>query len=182
MELPLAIQRFDIAFFYLINNKCHNGVLDLLMPFITELGSSYFITATGLFLLIFNRKGLKALGLLTLSGVAISETVSTVLKGIFSRPRPFFMFKEMNLLCHKSYTGSFPSGHTMLVFTMASLMASLYPRTGKVLFVLASVVGLSRVYVGAHFPTDVIAGAALGLLIGRIIAYVWKKNFSTLVD
>jgi len=177
--LPHLIQRTDGYLFYVINRNIQNSIFDFIMPFITEAGSAYLITAAGLFLLISNRKKLKSLGFMILSGLAVSETVSTILKGVFARPRPAFVIENIRLLCHKSYTGSFPSGHTTLFFTVAAIIVSAYPRTAPIVFALAIVAGFSRVYVGAHFPTDVIAGAVLGLLIGGIIAYIWRKSFSS---
>lgn len=173
------IERFDIPLFYLINNKLQNNLFDFLMPLITGLGNVYFITALGLFLLLFKKKDIKILGFLILSGLTVSKTVSTILKEIFSRPRPAALIENVNLLCDKSYINSFPSGHTTLAFTIAAIITSFYPRSSLILFALASCVGFSRIYVGAHFPTDVIAGAFLGIIIGKIIAYIWRQDFSS---
>lgn len=170
------IQKFDIAFFYFINSNLQNNLFDFLMPIISQLGSVYFIAAVGLSLLLFKKRGIKEAGLLTLTGLAVSETISTILKEIISRPRPVTIIENIHLLCHKSYTHSFPSGHTTLAFTIAAIIASLYPKLRFILFALAISIGFSRIYIGAHFPTDVIAGAILGIFIGFIITRVWKKS------
>lgn len=100
----------------------------------------------------------------SLGGVAISS----VLKHLFSRPRP-------DIVPHLSivYTSSFPSGHSMLsavvYLTLGSLLASVIPRRALKIYVLAVavfltvIVGVSRVYLGVHYPTDVLAGWIAGL-------------------
>lgn len=99
-----------------------------------------------------------------ISGVAVSEA----LKVLVDRPRPSVVPHLAEVA-----TASFPSGHSMLsavvYLTLGALAASLLERRGQRLFVLAvavfvtGIVGLSRVYLGVHYPTDVLAGWAAGL-------------------
>jgi undecaprenyl-diphosphatase len=67
---------------------------------------------------------------------------------------------------------SFPSGHTTFLFTQAYIISHHYPRTTVPVFAFAGVVGLSRIYLQKHYPSDVIAGVALGLLTGFVVTTV----------
>lgn len=171
-----VVQKFDIPVFYFINHTVKNNLCDWLLPFITEIGSVYFIVALGLLLIIVNKKSVRSTGFLILAGTAVSETISSILKVIFARPRPAAIIEDIYLLCHKSYTYSFPSGHSALIFTAATIIALSYPRLKWPAFGIAAIVAFSRVYVGAHFPLDVIAGACLGMFIGYVITYLAGKD------
>ena len=67
---------------------------------------------------------------------------------------------------HRPQTSSFPSGHASTSFACATVLGSFAPRLRVPLYVLAALIALSRTYVGVHFPLDVLAGAAWGLLVG----------------
>ncbi|MDR0327382.1 MAG: phosphatase PAP2 family protein [Planctomycetaceae bacterium] len=68
----------------------------------------------------------------------------------------------------KSVEGSFPSGHTAMAFAAFVVLSFLYPQGKRILLILASFVGIQRIMVSAHFPSDVVAGAMIGLLIGEV--------------
>lgn len=134
----------------------------------TALGGIAILTLTTLaivgFLLL---NGKKRLALVLIFATAGAVTVSTILKNSFDRPRP-------ELVPHKSivYTASFPSGHSMLAastyLTLAALLASVQRRrTMKAYILLVAIlltvmVGVSRIYLGVHWPTDVLAGWTAG--------------------
>ena len=76
-------------------------------------------------------------------------------------------------------SGSFPSGHAATSFACAATLAIFLPRRAAVLYVLAALIAYSRVYVGVHYPLDVIAGAALGLLVAtslRLLPAVLRRS------
>jgi membrane-associated phospholipid phosphatase len=70
---------------------------------------------------------------------------------------------------------SFPSGHTCLAFALASSLATLFPRTAVLAYTVASAVGVERVLEGAHYPSDVVAGAAFGVLATRLAVWVCER-------
>ena len=98
-----------------------------------------------------------------------------VLKEVVARPRPDYIISEMVL---DSSTNSFPSAHAAITFMLALMLYQKYPRLGKVLFVLAFLTAFTRVYSGAHYLTDVIAGAVLGLAVG----YLFLRNEQKVLD
>jgi undecaprenyl-diphosphatase len=96
------------------------------------------------------------------------------------RPRPFVTFTDLKIIIPTPSEFSFPSGHTASSFAAASVFYKHLPRKiGIPAIVLAGLIGLSRLYVGVHYPTDVIAGVLMGIFLGwlaeKIVNSVSKK-------
>ena len=171
---------FDCAVFQLVE-KLWNPVLDAIMIFITHLGDDgIFWIALGVILCIFKKT--RKYGVLVLLGLGIASCINNlVLKQIFERPRPFnfdgwpsdFVFP--NPLIEKPHSFSFPSGHTSSSLGAATpLLIKANKKLGIPMFILALIVGFSRVYVHVHYPTDVIVGTLVGI-VGGILAVVAFK-------
>jgi undecaprenyl-diphosphatase len=101
----------------------------------------------------------------TLVADALGQLVSTLLKDAIPRARP-----HDHPLVSRPHTHSFPSGHATSSFACATVLALMLPRLRVPLFLLAAAISWSRVYVGVHWPLDVLAGAALGVGIGVGVA------------
>jgi undecaprenyl-diphosphatase len=102
---------------------------------------------------------------LTIVAVALADASATGLKAAFDRERPPERYAEPDPLVNVPDSGSFPSGHAATSFAAATLLSFAFPRLSPILLVLAAAVGFSRVYVGVHYPLDIVGGAALGVLI-----------------
>ncbi|MDI6704814.1 MAG: phosphatase PAP2 family protein [Bacillota bacterium] len=81
-----------------------------------------------------------------------------MIKRVVNRPRPYKTLENAIALKPPSCQYSFPSGHTCAAFTMAFVLANNMPEFGLAFYLLASMVGISRMYLGFHYPTDVLAG------------------------
>jgi undecaprenyl-diphosphatase len=103
--------------------------------------------------------------LLTLIAVAVADWTSIALKALFDRPRPPLRYPEPKTLVPLPHDASFPSGHAATSFAAATMLSFAFPRWTPAFLVLAAAVAFSRVYVGVHYPLDVIGGAALGVLV-----------------
>jgi undecaprenyl-diphosphatase len=98
-----------------------------------------------------------------------ADLLSLALRQLIGRERPFHVYAEPRPLVHEPSSGSFPSGHASAAFACATVIASASPRAGVAAFVLAALVAWSRVYVGVHWPLDVIGGAVLGVVVATVL-------------
>jgi undecaprenyl-diphosphatase len=106
------------------------------------------------------------------TGVAVlaADLTALALKAATGRERPFLVFPEPGPLVTTPLGLSFPSGHAATSFAAATVLSTLVSRRGRIsLYALATLIALSRVYVGVHYPADILAGALLGLLVGTLI-------------
>ena len=94
-----------------------------------------------------------------------ADGLSLALRQWIGRVRPSLVYPEPRPLVPTPHTGSFPSGHSATAFACATVIAWGSPRLAVPAFVLAALVAWSRVYVGVHWPLDVLGGAALGVLV-----------------
>ena len=107
---------------------------------------------------------------LTFLAILLGEATTSALKFSFDRVRPSDRFDEPATLLHVAHTPSFPSGHAATSFACAATLARYVPRRAAVaLYVLAASIAWSRVYVGAHYPFDVLVGAVIGVLIATAL-------------
>ena len=128
------------------------------------------IVAAGAIADIHRRQRLPGGALCGATAVLLAAALVDVVKEIVDRVRPPFADPGITALVTTPHTPSFPSGHTATAFAAAVAVGALHPRLRVPLVVLAALVGLSRVYLGVHFWLDVLAGAALGTVIGLAAA------------
>ena len=102
---------------------------------------------------------------LTWIAVALADWAAAAIKAIVDRPRPFERYAQPETLVPHSRDASFPSGHASTSFAAATMLSLAFPPLAPALYLLAAAVAFSRVYVGVHYPLDVLAGAALGTLV-----------------
>jgi len=95
-------------------------------------------------------------------------TTTVLLKGIFNRKRP-------DHLHNSRWDSSFPSGHTSSWFALATVYSAKYPKYAIPLYGAGVLVGLSRIYLGEHYPSDVLAGAAIGIGFGYLTLKLEKQ-------
>jgi undecaprenyl-diphosphatase len=103
--------------------------------------------------------------LLLVAADLAADGLSLVLRQWIGRLRPPLVYPEPRPLVPTPHTGSFPSGHSATAFACATVIAWASPRLAVPAFVLAALVAWSRVYVGVHWPLDVLGGSALGVLV-----------------
>lgn len=172
-----SLLQLDTFLFFLINKSLANPVFDIIMPFITN--DKYFripILLIWLGLIIFGRKRGRIVAVLILFTILISDQVSSfVVKPFFARIRPCNALEGVRLLVGCSGSYSFTSSHATNMFAAAGLFSFFYPRAKHYFFIYASMVAYSRVYVGVHYPFDVIGGAILGIISMLVVLLIYKK-------
>jgi undecaprenyl-diphosphatase len=107
---------------------------------------------------------------------ALAEALSGGLKSLIQRDRPLLVYPRPAPLVHDPHTYAFPSGHATTSFACATVLARFWPRAAPAFFVLATAIAFSRVYVGVHWPLDVIGGAVLGVAIALLLPLVTRKR------
>jgi undecaprenyl-diphosphatase len=106
-----------------------------------------------------------------------------IIKKAINRPRPVVALHELikngtvsiNVLGRHLTKDSFPSGHSVTVFSLAVALSYIFPKHKKIFYILAFIVAFSRVYDGEHYPLDVIAGSILGYVLAKITLMAYKK-------
>lgn len=161
--------------------QIHNPVLDWIMKFITTLGDNGYVwIAVALALLCF-RKTRKFGAMMSVSLVLCLLIGNLGLKLLIDRPRPFHIDDTIRLLIEAPLDSSFPSGHTMSSFASACVLFFWNKKAGIAGIILASLIAFSRMYLYVHYPTDILAGAVLGIGCAFGALYLHKfveKHFS----
>ncbi|MCM2281565.1 MAG: phosphatase PAP2 family protein [Bdellovibrionaceae bacterium] len=168
---------FDHTLFEKINGAWTHPFLDTVMPVLTDLhraGPWPYVLATLvlLFWLYKSRaRAAKTLVLIALS-IALSDALSyRVLKPHYNRLRPEFSGVAVTLRTESHSGRSFPSNHAANNFAAANTLTYIAPQFGWLWFLCAFVIAYSRIYVGVHFPLDVLGGASVGILMSML---VWR--------
>lgn len=155
-------QLFNWLFGFTVQKDC---TLILMM---SRTGDGYLYLAIGALLWAFEHQ-YGALFLYTaLMAYALELPLFIFLKNTFKRARPADLLDGFAAHIQPSDKFSLPSGHTAAAFLMATIVATFYPAFAILAFVWASLIGLSRVLLGVHFPGDVLLGATLGISIALI--------------
>jgi len=173
--IPLGVG-WDRDLFYLINDAWAAPVPDWLMPTLSRAGNfgAVWLVLFGV-IAVFGKRAGRTAALAGLFALVLGHVASDVLKELTVRPRPLASLPDVRPLVAEPNSYAFPSGHATSAFSAATgmvLVAKRFlrrvPLPGWGMLVLAATISYSRVYVGVHYPTDVLAGAGLGVTCGWI--------------
>lgn len=150
------------------------------MPYVTYLGD---IIVLLLIIVVLFFTGRRKVALIAILGLIIASIIVSLIKPTVGELRPFLVLQHVNLLVYESGKYSFPSGHTSLAFTIATILGLSYKfKNIKLIYialVIAAIVGFSRVYVGVHYPGDILGGMIVGVLSGLVSLklgdFIFKK-------
>lgn len=116
--------------------------------------------------------GQQSAGIALACAAALTGLVVGVVKRVCKRPRPTHALQGFSALTENPDAFSFPSGHTATSFAVAVALGGTTTPLAALAFLFASLVGSSRVYLGAHYPLDVVAGAGIGTLMGLLVRFL----------
>ena len=176
MNIPWGFGSFDRAAFGLINGVWTHPVLDKVMPMVTDPHRFPWLlygvapAALGFWLYKGRKHALRVLVVAAIAVGAADMLAYRVLKPWAARPRP--EYAGIGAIVRTPVGGrlGFPSNHAMNAAAAASVLGVAYPAAGIVFWAGAGLVAYSRVYVGAHYPLDVLAGMLFGGLLGVLWA------------
>jgi undecaprenyl-diphosphatase len=165
------LQRLDTSLFIAVNNLPHPTVANVLADAITTITTGGWIWL--LCLAVARVAGVPssrcAFRLAAPCVIGATSAVEWPIKSLFRRRRPFIDVVRALVIGRRPDGWSFPSGHTAAAFSGAWIVSTIWPKRAPIFFGLAASVGFSRIYVGAHYPGDVLSGAALGMVIAEAI-------------
>lgn len=157
---------FDSTLFHLLNNLAgKSGVLDFFgiffasyFPYIVALAAMIIILWDRNWKTRFEHAAFAALTLLLSRGLFV-----TVIRFFYVRPRPFVAFPEIvKLITQSAAEASFPSGHAAVFFALAAVFYYIHRKWFRYFLAAAIIIGIARVFVGVHYPLDIVAGALIG--------------------
>lgn len=173
---------FEFAFLNFLQTL-HNPVLNAIMVAVTSLGNGGVLwVAIGAVMLI--KPKTRKLGLMLLLALALNGVVCNfVLKALINRPRPCDINTHVALLIKRPFGSSFPSGHTAASFTAVTVFYMLKQHKLFVFSLIISLlIGFSRMYLYVHFPTDVLGGVVIGILIGYVAVKLLEAKVPYFAD
>jgi undecaprenyl-diphosphatase len=172
-----SILNYNTSLFYFINNSLENNFLNYLMPFLTDFGSLLAWCIICGLLYLFGGINAKKVAILGLLALFISNGVVYLLKPLIAEPRPFLVLGNVHQLVVENEIYSFPSGHTTSSFAAATVIGLKYNlkfanKEFKLIYltlIFASIIGFSRIYIGVHYPLDVVFGALIGVSCALVV-------------
>lgn len=184
--------KIDYFLFKIINIYANNKILDILFSFFHDAHKNIYILIFFLFLILFliYKNKLKRISLiLMVPGIILTDQIGRSIKNLELRERPYMNLNNVKLIVGaklnedgsfkvtKSSKKSFPSNHSANIFFICSFFAFIYPKYKRYFFIIAVLISISRVYVGVHYPLDIIGGASIGI----ITSYFMQKMSNKLI-
>ena len=178
MNILRAVQSIDAGILLFIQEHIRGPVLNAVMIFFTTVGNAGIVWIALSIILMFFRKHRK-LGFSILVCIAAAWLVNDgVIKNIVCRPRPFTVVDGLEILVSRPSSFSFPSGHACSSFCAAFVITRFRGKKGALIYIVSALIAFSRIYVGVHYPSDIITGAIIGTMSGAIFTWIIIKHLN----
>ncbi|MBP9822458.1 MAG: phosphatase PAP2 family protein [Candidatus Pacebacteria bacterium] len=153
----------------------HRVWLDALMYFCAEYLMYVMILAVVVYVII-DYKRWRDMAIVSVGSALVARfVVASGIRMFYYHARPYWVLAQTHMLITPEKTSSFPSGHTIFVFSLAMAVYQYNKKVGNWFFLAAILVGFSRIFAGAHWPYDIVAGAVLGVLTAIVCVWGFKK-------
>jgi undecaprenyl-diphosphatase len=166
----------DEAILLFVQENLRTPALTAVMKTVSRLGDAGIVWIVLGILLLFFAKTRRGGGYMLASLAVEYALCDLVIKKLVLRPRPYLVIQALELLVKQESSTSFPSGHSASSFVCAYILTRCFGKKGAWSYVLATFIALSRIYVGVHYPSDVVAGVLLGTVIG-VVMYALLRRF-----
>ncbi|MBM7654362.1 phosphatase PAP2 family protein [Neobacillus cucumis] len=166
MRLIHAIYGFDCRLLQHVNRHFDKKVLNLLFRFVTQFGGADITIAACFLLIIISSGEPKLTAIASALALSASHIPVHIIKQLLPRKRPYMMLESTKFPANPLQDHSFPSGHTTAIFSVITPYILYNPELAFILIPLGTFVGVSRIYLGLHYPSDTIAGGILGTSTG----------------
>ena len=161
---PSWISSLDASVLLHINPALTDPSFSIFFDLITHIGSAFAVV---ILFLIFYLLGYKKGAILIFTTLLVGTIAVLLLKTFIPRPRPYLTLYTI-IPFEKEIGTSFPSGHSERIFALTAVLSRERSKTTLLLYLLASLVAFSRVYLGMHYPLDVFVGGIIGWVIGKV--------------
>lgn len=176
-----TIQNFDFAVLDGIQDIFQCDFLDTVIPLITHLGHGVIWSVFGLIFLFIKKYRFN--GICIITALTVTVIISEfIIKPIFLRERPYLSNPEILLLIPEPSGTSFPSSHTSTSFACAVQFFGINRKAGIAAVSFAGIIAFTRLYLYVHFPTDILGGIVLGLILGFAVRALSKKVKNKLAE
>ncbi|MCQ6275044.1 phosphatase PAP2 family protein [Bacillus sp. V3B] len=165
-KILLDFYHFECRIFKEVNRHFDKKILNLFFRSITHIGGAVFTIISTILLILFSTDQTKLTAISSAFALAISHLPVQFVKKLFPRKRPYLTIEKTNVPSNPLKDHSFPSGHTTAIFSVIIPFVLFLPSLSFILIPLGIFIGLSRIYLGLHYPSDVMAGGLLGTSIG----------------
>lgn len=160
----------DKTIFFFVNKTLANPFFDFILKASHQLPYIFW----GLLIIFYLFRRRYQLALLMIIAIAINFLVVSVLKDLIGRERPYQVL-DVRQLVGEEDNRSFPSNHVQLSVLLSTVVLFFDRRFGVVLFILSLVIAFGRIYLGVHYPSDVLGGAIIGFILAKLILIAKDK-------
>jgi undecaprenyl-diphosphatase len=163
---------FECRIFQQVNRHFDKKLLNLFFRTVTHLGGARFTIGATLLLLLCSPRETRLIAIASALALSASHIPVHFVKLLFPRKRPYLIIEKSMVPANPLQDHSFPSGHTTAISSLVMPYILFLPQLAFALIPIGLCVGLSRIYLGLHYPSDVIAGGILGTLTGSLCFYL----------